>query len=116
MRNQTSDSRRSGRPSRPFRKKKRKGGGGANGNKGGQSNGSRVAQGLQPQPQMAAVCQKCGQPASDGKLCSFHRNLLNALRNGGQAPTGKQGGGRNNNNRGPSTGYASSGHGYGPPF
>jgi len=64
---------------------------------------------------MAAVCQKCGQPASDGKLCSFHRNLLNALRNGGQAPTGKRGGGRNNN-RGPSTGYASSGHGYGPPF
>lgn len=97
MRNQTSD-KRSGRPARPFRKKKRKGGAG---------NGNRLAQGQQPQPQAAAVCQKCGQPAPDGKLCTFHRNLLNALRNGGQL-TGKRG-----RNRNPSTGYGSSG--YGPP-
>jgi hypothetical protein len=30
----------------------------------------------------AGVCQKCGQPAPDGKLCQFHRNLLNSMRNG----------------------------------
>jgi len=29
----------------------------------------------------SAVCQKCGQPAPDGKLCTFHRNLLNTIRN-----------------------------------
>jgi len=29
----------------------------------------------------ASVCQKCGQPAPDGKLCTFHRNLLNTIRN-----------------------------------
>jgi hypothetical protein len=27
------------------------------------------------------TCQKCGQPAPDGKLCSFHRALLNSIRN-----------------------------------
>ena len=27
------------------------------------------------------VCVKCGFPAPDGKLCNFHRSLLNALRN-----------------------------------
>ena len=30
----------------------------------------------------AGVCQKCGHPAPDGKLCQFHRNLLNSMRNG----------------------------------
>ena len=30
---------------------------------------------------MAGACQKCGQPARDGKLCDFHRNLLNSIRN-----------------------------------
>jgi hypothetical protein len=29
----------------------------------------------------SGVCQKCGQPAPDGKLCSFHRALLNTIRN-----------------------------------
>jgi hypothetical protein len=29
----------------------------------------------------SSVCQKCGQPAPDGKLCTFHRNLLNTIRN-----------------------------------
>lgn len=26
------------------------------------------------------VCIKCGHPAPDGKLCSFHRSLLNTFR------------------------------------
>jgi len=33
-------------------------------------------------PPTMGVCQKCGQPARDGKLCDFHRNLLNAVRSG----------------------------------
>lgn len=28
----------------------------------------------------AAVCIKCGHPAQDGKLCAFHRILLNTFR------------------------------------
>lgn len=28
----------------------------------------------------AAVCIKCGHPAPDGKLCAFHRILLNTFR------------------------------------
>lgn len=27
-----------------------------------------------------AVCIKCGHPAPDGKLCPFHRMLLNTFR------------------------------------
>ena len=27
------------------------------------------------------VCIKCGHPAPDGKLCNFHRSLLNSIRN-----------------------------------
>ncbi|MCB1020287.1 MAG: hypothetical protein KDC27_10180 [Acidobacteria bacterium] len=36
----------------------------------------------QPQPPAnGGVCQKCGHPAPDGKLCNFHRSLLNSIRN-----------------------------------
>ncbi len=27
-----------------------------------------------------ALCIKCGHPAPDGKLCTFHRSLLNTFR------------------------------------
>jgi len=50
----------------------------ANGNV-AQGNGNRSSQ---PQPPPSAgVCQKCGHPAPDGKLCNFHRSLLNSIRN-----------------------------------
>ncbi len=42
-----------------------------NGNRLGKSNGGRGE---------TAVCIKCGHPAPDGKLCAFHRLLLNTLR------------------------------------
>ena len=54
-----------------------------NGNVGGpiqQANGN--VRSSQPQPPAnAGVCQKCGHPAPDGKLCNFHRSLLNSIRN-----------------------------------
>ncbi len=42
-----------------------------NGNRLGKANGDRGE---------AAFCIKCGHPAPDGKLCSFHRLLLNTFR------------------------------------
>jgi hypothetical protein len=27
------------------------------------------------------VCVRCGHPAPDGKLCNFHKSLLNSIRN-----------------------------------
>jgi len=61
---------------KPFRKKNRKNGFGpaGQGQKTRNPNSSNGA--------VAGVCQKCGQPAPDGKLCVFHRNLLNSMRNG----------------------------------
>ena len=86
----------SGRP----KKKNRKGGFGKNGfgRNGNSANGNtangntrngygRNGNGGDPWQRMlaahstSAVCQKCGQPAPDGKLCTFHRNLLNTIRN-----------------------------------
>ncbi len=42
-----------------------------NGNRLGKANGGRGE---------TAVCIKCGHPAPDGKLCTFHRMLLNTFR------------------------------------
>jgi hypothetical protein len=68
------------------RKKNRKNfsrGNNANGNTASaqqQANGN--VRSSQPQPPASAgVCQKCGHPAPDGKLCNFHRSLLNSIRN-----------------------------------
>jgi hypothetical protein len=62
------------------------GGGGPNGNKkkgrgnkdnyNGVVNGNRAGQDEGP-----GVCVRCGHPAPDGKLCNFHRSLLNSIRN-----------------------------------
>jgi len=35
------------------------------------------------------VCVKCGHPAPDGKLCTFHRSLLNSIRNDFSKKTGR---------------------------
>ena len=35
------------------------------------------------------VCEKCGHPAPDGKLCNFHRSLLNSIRNDFGKRTGR---------------------------
>ena len=43
----------------------------ANGNRLTKNNGNRGE---------AATCIKCGHPATDGKLCAFHRMLLNTFR------------------------------------
>ncbi len=40
-------------------------------------NNARYAQGSAS----PGVCIKCGHPAPDGKLCNFHRSLLNSIRN-----------------------------------
>lgn len=50
----------------------------ANGNVAGVStaNGNTLQGAAAP-----GVCVKCGHPASDGKLCNFHRSLLNSIRN-----------------------------------
>ena len=75
--------RKSNRSGKGARKKNRKNFGRGNGNANGnvqQANGN--ARNSQPQPPASAgVCQKCGHPAPDGKLCSFHRSLLNSIRN-----------------------------------
>jgi hypothetical protein len=80
------------KPGKGARKKNRKNFSRGNGN-GGNGNGpnGNIAQGReangnvrssQPQPPAnAGVCQKCGHPAPDGKLCNFHRSLLNSIRN-----------------------------------
>jgi hypothetical protein len=71
------------KPGKGARKKNRKNfnRGNANGNTGSvQANGN--VRSSQPQPPAnAGVCQKCGHPAPDGKLCNFHRSLLNSIRN-----------------------------------
>jgi hypothetical protein len=71
--------RKPGKSGKGARKKNRRNrGNNANGNV-AQANGNR---GSQPQPPpTAGVCQKCGHPAPDGKLCNFHRSLLNSIRN-----------------------------------
>lgn len=72
------------KPGKGARKKNRKNfsrgnGNNANGNV-AQANGN--VRNSQPQPPAnAGVCQKCGHPAPDGKLCNFHRSLLNSIRN-----------------------------------
>ena len=40
-------------------------------------NGNRITGGRKGEP---AACIKCGHPAPDGKLCAFHRQLLNTFR------------------------------------
>lgn len=50
-------------------------GGSRSGRNGGANGNTLDAQ------QNDSVCVKCGFPAPDGKLCNFHRSLLNALRN-----------------------------------
>ncbi|MEZ5362378.1 MAG: hypothetical protein R2748_08595 [Bryobacterales bacterium] len=72
------------KPGKSGRNKKRKNfnrGSGANGNvSSAQANGN--VRNSQPQPPAnGGVCQKCGHPAPDGKLCNFHRSLLNSIRN-----------------------------------
>lgn len=68
------------RPGRFGKSGKRKGGrknryaGGANGNR---ANGNDYRNGNSGE---MGVCIKCGHPAPDGKLCSFHRSLLNTFR------------------------------------
>lgn len=76
------------KPGKGARNKKRKnfnragGNAPANGNVGPsqQANGNQRSSQPQP-PANAGVCQKCGHPAPDGKLCNFHRSLLNSIRN-----------------------------------
>ncbi|MCY4596626.1 MAG: hypothetical protein OXC19_17725 [Bryobacterales bacterium] len=51
--------------------------GGGNGNRHRNVNGNRIRNGHQGE---AALCIKCGHPAPDGKLCGFHRSLLNIFR------------------------------------
>ncbi len=63
--------RKSGRPPKNKNRKNRKGG----------SQAARNGRGFQQSSATAGVCQKCGHPARDGKLCDFHRNLLNSIRN-----------------------------------
>ena len=70
MRNQMSE-KRSARPPKSFHKKKRRSGSG-----GAEKNGNHE----QAMIRSMGVCHRCGQPAPDGKLCGFHRNLMNALR------------------------------------
>lgn len=76
-------SRRPGRFSKPSRRRgppRGHHGGGpdaANGNRRRDVNGNRMRNGNQGE---AAVCIKCGHPAPDGKLCAFHRILLNTFR------------------------------------
>ena len=54
---------------------------GPNGNRSAR-NGNVNGNSIDAQPsQGPGVCVKCGFPAPDGKLCNFHRSLLNALRN-----------------------------------
>lgn len=48
-------------------------------NVGGERNGN-VARSAQDAAS-PGVCIKCGHPAPDGKLCNFHRSLLNSIRN-----------------------------------
>ena len=80
------------KPGKGPRKKNRKNfsRGNGNGNGNGNANGNTMPpqqangnmRGSQPQPPAnAGVCQKCGHPAPDGKLCNFHRSLLNSIRN-----------------------------------
>ncbi|MDE0127783.1 MAG: hypothetical protein OXN97_24715 [Bryobacterales bacterium] len=42
-------------------------------------NGNRIGKKAAGRGEVAA-CIKCGQPAPDGKLCTFHRHLLNMFR------------------------------------
>ncbi|MBG99949.1 MAG: hypothetical protein CMN58_06350 [Solibacterales bacterium] len=63
--------RKSGRPPKNKNRKNRKG---------TQKNGRNGRSSYQGSS-TSGVCQKCGQPARDGKLCDFHRNLLNSIRN-----------------------------------
>lgn len=70
------------RPGRFSKSGKRKGGrknrypGGPGDNHPNSSNGNQ-ANGNSGE---MGVCIKCGHPAPDGKLCSFHRSLLNTFR------------------------------------
>ena len=68
------------------RRKPSKGGNrrkGRNGNRGPQ-NGNRAMNsgngGSQPTGGVG-VCVRCGHPAPDGKMCTFHKSLLNSIRN-----------------------------------
>lgn len=55
----------------------------------------------------SGVCIKCGHPAPDGKLCSFHRSLLNSIRNdfGDRRPSGRSGNNGNSNQYAPMPPY-----------
>lgn len=71
------------RPRRFDRSARRRGG--QNGRYSGKHNGSRRrnANGnvlRKAAKNEGAVCIKCGHPAPDGKLCVFHRRLLNTFR------------------------------------
>lgn len=57
---------------------RRRGRGGPNGNRRRNVNGNRLRRpGSKGEP---AMCIKCGHPAPDGKLCTFHRQLLKTFR------------------------------------
>ena len=75
------------RPGRFGKSNKRKGGGARKGRFGGTPNGNGGAYRGNVNGNRAngnsgemGVCLKCGHPAPDGKLCSFHRSLLNTFR------------------------------------
>lgn len=88
MKDYSSQRRRSGKYGKPGSKKKGKRGYGKGGGYARDANGNRAPRGNEYQPgQGTGVCMKCGHPAPDGKLCQFHRSLLNALR----ADFGKKG-------------------------
>ena len=70
------------KPGRFNKSGKRKGGGRKNRYAGG-PNDNRVNGGndyRNGNSGETGVCIKCGHPAADGKLCSFHRSLLNTFR------------------------------------
>ncbi len=80
MREQTSRNR-PPRQGRSSNKKGRKNFDRSNGNVDNNANGNR-ARNPQTGPGAAAgVCIRCGHPAPDGKLCNFHRSLMNSIRN-----------------------------------
>ena len=71
------------RPRRFGRSTRRRGGrngryqGRNNGGRRGTANGNVLRKAGKGE---GAVCIKCGHPAPDGKLCVFHRQLLNTFR------------------------------------
>lgn len=85
------------------RRQNKRFGNGNNGNR-AEVDGNRARSGQSAEP---GVCIKCGHPAPDGKLCSFHRSLLNSIRNdfGDRRPSGRSGNNGNSNQYAPMPPY-----------